>query len=206
MLKNQENTYSSVIRMAKEEAAKKKQVFFSPLKLEDLMQMEFPDNAWLVQDLIPAAGITAISGQPRSFKTWILFEIAIAVSSGEPLFGEYVTEQASVLIVDEESGLARIQRRLTQLHADHSLPVYFWALQEFKLEDAHVDMLIAYCQENGIELVIFDSLVRLHSQDENAAGQMAQVSGLLKRCTTQGITILLAHHNKKPGYNTNKND
>lgn len=206
MLKNQEDTLTSVLRGAKENATKKGEVFFRPISLGQLMEIEFPKNYWIVQDLIPAAGITALSGQPASYKTWVLLSIAMAVSSGEHLFGQFDTDKTSVLIVDEESGARRLQQRLLALDIPDTLPIYFWALQNFKIEEKHINKLIEYCEEQNVGLVILDSLVRLHGQDENDAVHMAQVLQLLKKCTTQGITILFAHHNRKPGAGKNSDN
>lgn len=171
----------------------------TPITLEELMNKEFPASPWIAEPLIPADSITVMSGQPASFKTWILLEVALKVAAGDRLFGKYQTRQSGVLIVDEESGPRLLQQRLNVLGAPTSLPVYLMSLQNFKLEDASTTRLIRFCEDNDIKLVIFDSLVRLHAQDENDAGQMAKVFQQLKQFATHGVTVLVTHHNRKAG-------
>jgi archaellum biogenesis ATPase FlaH len=197
MLKNQEDMQASVIRETVELAAKKGQIFFLPTKLEDLMSKDFPASSWLIDGLIPSAGVTILSGVPASYKTFVLLEMAVKVSAGEPLFDYFPTEQTNVLIVDEESGERRLQARLQTLGVTNTLPIYLWSKYNFKLEDKYVDQLVKFCQEHEVGLVIFDSLVRVHDKDENDAAAMSQVFQVLNKCTAQGITVIFAHHNRK---------
>jgi len=171
------------------------------VKLEDLMNRNFPQEEWLVDRILPEEAITILSGPPASYKTWVLLDIAIAVSSHKPLFGKFKTSQAGVLIIDEENNPRILQKRLFMLQATADLPIYFSNSPGFKLNDENVDLAILNCQAYGIKLVIIDSLVRIHASDENSAGDMAAVFDHLKRFTVKGITVLVTHHNRKPGAN-----
>ncbi|MEX2210015.1 MAG: AAA family ATPase [Patescibacteria group bacterium] len=172
---------------------------FSVLTLSHLMGMEFPPVEWVVESLIPATGITALSGAPASYKTWLVLQAALSVASGSQLCSKFATDQTGVLIVDEESGPPLLKKRLTALSADSELPIYFRSYQNFSLSVKKVEELLELCKEFEIGLVIFDSLVRIHGEDENDAGKMAGVAKLLSQFKAAGIAVLFTHHNRKQG-------
>jgi hypothetical protein len=164
--------------------------------MSELMSHEFPDTVWTVDSLIPE-GITVLSAVPASFKTWLLLAIAISVASGNPLFNHFVTEQTGVLMIDEENSARLLQQRLKMLGAENELPIHFLVEQDFKLEDKQITRVIQLCEDKGIGLITFDSLVRIHRGTENDATQMAEVFSKIRRFTKAGITVLITHHHRK---------
>lgn len=164
--------------------------------LEQLMAHEFPPDVWVVEDLIPE-GVTILSAEPRSFKTWLLLDVATCVASGQPLFGTLPTTQSGILIIDEENGAKLLQQRLRLLQTEQKLPIHLMIESNFKLDAEQVSRAIKICQEYGVGLVMFDSLVRIHTGNENDATAMAQVFAGLRRFTKAGISVLVTHHNRK---------
>jgi predicted transcriptional regulator len=173
-----------------------------PESLESLMTKQFSDDIWLVDGLIPVDGITIISALPGSFKTWILLDMAQSVASGTDLFGKLETKQGGVLIIDEENGERLLQQRLKKLGVDHELPIYFLSDADFRLNEDTVFEVIEYCDLYDIKLVTFDSLVRIHDANENDAKEMASVFRAMREITKRGITVVIAHHNRKPSGNS----
>src|SRR5689334_2772105 len=122
----------------------------------DLMGREFPALEWLVEGLVPASSIIAISGYPASYKTWLVLDLALKVAKGEPLFGKFPTGQTGILLVDEENGERSLQKRFKTLKAERAtLPLFWTSLNEFKLTEETVDHLIKSAKERGVGLVIF---------------------------------------------------
>lgn len=172
---------------------------FQPFSLEELMLRKFPESRWLVDGLIPEAGITAISGTPASFKTWVHLFLARSVASGHPLFDKFPVKHTGVLIIDEENGERELQQRFKVIDHEPLLPIYMQSLTGFKLLEETTTQLIVHCVEHEIGLVIFDSLVRINAGgDENDALKMATVFQAMKRLTSEGITVVFIHHNRKP--------
>ena len=172
---------------------------YPPLTLKELMDTKYPEQTWLIDKLIPASAITILSAEPGSYKTYMLLETAIKVAKGEPLFGEFATQKVGTLLLDEENGLPLLQQRLKELKAPKDLPIYFYSYEGFTLDEEYVDRIILECKTHDIKLLMIDSLVRVHGADENTAQDMAAVFKQLRRFTGQGITILITHHNRKPG-------
>lgn len=176
-----------------------KKMPFTPISAGELMAKNFPPDEWLIDKLIPRNGITALSGAPASYKTWTTLSIAIAVAAGDTLFEHYAATETGVLFVDEENGEKLLQKRLKLLPACDDLPITFMCLQGFKLSKPTVNELITYCKGNNIGFIIFDSLIRIHSSDENDASKMSQAFLMLKQFNKEGIAVLFTHHHRKQG-------
>ncbi|PIV85903.1 MAG: hypothetical protein COW50_04495, partial [Candidatus Moranbacteria bacterium CG17_big_fil_post_rev_8_21_14_2_50_41_107] len=70
---------------------------YNIISLSSLHEMEFPENAWAIRNMIPLEGITIVSGAPSSFKTWITFLMAIAIAKGEKFLGLFESTQSKIL-------------------------------------------------------------------------------------------------------------
>lgn len=164
----------------------------------ELMSKDFPESEWVIDRLIPE-GLTVLSAQPASFKTWLLLDIAISVASGSSLFDTFDSKQSGVLMIDEENSPRLLQQRLGLLNEDNLLPIHFMIEQNFKLDDKKVGKILKFCRSNNIKFLTFDSLVRIHSSNENDAVQMSEVFAKVRQFTKAGINVLITHHNRKSG-------
>ena len=77
-----------------EQAEKSGELKLYPETIKQLYKKEFPPIRWIVDDLIPAGGVTIMSGYASSFKTWLFMEMAVKVAKGEPVFGKFNTMQS----------------------------------------------------------------------------------------------------------------
>ena len=170
-----------------------------PLALTDLMNKEFPETEWTVEQLIPSGARVAISGAPAAFKTWLVLDLILKVARGEILFDKFVTNQTGVLLIDEENGERLLQKRFQKLNKNFDLPIHLLSFSEFKLSKNSIEKLISFAKDKNIKLIVFDSLVRIHGADENDATKMAGVLGLLTKFTKEGIAVIFTHHNRKQG-------
>lgn len=168
-------------------------------EFNELLAVQFPPNKWLVDGLIPLEGITVLSSLPGSYKTWLILHIIMHVATGTEIFGEFETTKCNVLVIDEENSARLIQERIRSLSDDTDLPISFMFDSDFSVEKGHVDKLIERCIRDNIKLVTIDSLIRIHSSKENDANEMSRVFKELKKITSAGITLLITHHNRKPG-------
>lgn len=175
-----------------------KNPFSKPILIGDLLNSPEEQVPWLVTGLIPAGGLTAFSGMPGDFKTWVELEIAIAVASGKLLFGQFETVQGNVLIIDEENNKNLLRSRLKALSANNELKIYIWVKEGVKADmPSHMVQIIKFVKANDIKLVCFDSLVRIHSKEENDAKQMAQLFAHFNPLLKLGVTVLFTHHHRK---------
>ena len=106
-----------------------------------------------------------------------------------------------MLVIDEENHQRLVQERLFMLGALADLPIYFSPKPGFVLSNETVAETLIECAARDIKVIIIDSLVRIHASDENSSGEMAAVFKQLRKFTAQDITLILTHHNRKPGVN-----
>jgi hypothetical protein len=63
-----------------------------------------PIGSWLIKHLIPAVGHGLLSGQWGTGKTFLVFDLAAALVTGQPFLGYSVKRQCGVLLIAAEGG------------------------------------------------------------------------------------------------------
>ncbi len=171
------------------------------VKSGQLSKMELPEAEFLVEGLIPKGGITILAGNPSSGKSWLLLEIAKAVSSNMLLFDKFNTKEAKVLYIDEESSLTEIKRRWKMLEPPYMTLTDFMSLQGFKIDDPeHRKALLDLAEWRHYGLIVFDSMRDIHNINENDSQQAQEIIDFLRAFTRKGITILMSHHHRKESF------
>ncbi len=164
----------------------------------DILTHDFGTEEWLVESLIPSQGMMILSGSPGDFKTWVTIHIALCVSRGTSVFGRFKTEQGNVLVIDEEDNLRDLKKRLGLLGAKGTDNVHYLSQNNIKVDDEKSrDAILKIVKEKNVKLLIIDSLVRVHRQDENDAKGMAKVFSSLQEIIKAGASILFTHHHRK---------
>jgi len=169
--------------------------------IKDILELEEPENTFLIEKLVPNQRITAISGFPGCAKSWAALYVASCVATGSALFDRFNSLQGSVLYIDGESGIFEIRRRIKLLNFSTNLPIYFLSQEGIKVDNNNdLNILIKIIKEKEIKLVIFDPFVAMHSQIENSAEDMQKVFEGIEKLTLQGVTVIIIHHHRKDFY------
>ncbi len=154
----------------------------------------------LVEGLVPHDGITAISGHPGSGKTWFYLFLAVSVASGKPFLGKFKTSKGKVLIIDEESGLYEVKRRVMMTHDLKDKGVFYLASQGIKLEDDDcLEHIKNQIRRHNIKLVILDPFVSFHNKSENDARDMQSIMERIAQLNRVGASVIFVHHHRKDG-------
>lgn len=162
--------------------------------------------AWLVEGLWAEEAVGFIGGQPKTGKTWLALEFAVAVATGTPCLGHFkVPKRGHVLLFAAEDSHNAIRRRVHDITRARGiddferLGIGLLAIPELRLDKpTDLQRLDATLRQFKPRLLILDPLVRLHRGDENSA---ADVSGLLGNLRIlqrlHSVAIALVHHVRK---------
>ena len=141
-----------------------------------------------------------MSSPPGSGKTWVMCDLIRAAVFGDKWLSEFDIPQTKVLYIDEEMGVQKVLQRLRKLGMRSAEGMGYLNRVGVRLDNIlDVERIVKHCQAQGIGLVLIDSLVRVHGLDENDNSQMRKLYDSFKKLLDVGITVLIAHHNRKGG-------
>ena len=160
---------------------------------------------WLVEPLWGAGAVGIIGGAPKSCKTWLALELAVAVASGRPCLGRFaVPRRGPVLIFAAEDAPLQVKSRLESLararNADFaSLDVRLILENSLRL-DSSLDLkrLHHTLWKHRPKLLVLDPYVRLQRADENDAREVSAILSALRELSrTFQTAVALVHHARK---------
>ena len=160
---------------------------------------------WLVESLWAAEGVGVIGGTPKSCKTWLALDLAVAVASGSPALGRFpVPNPGLVLAYGAEDGPEQLRDRLLAITQARNLrladlDLFLLTVPSLRLDSA-LDRarLDATLERLRPRLLLLDPFVRLHRSDENSAADMAALLGELRDLQRRHhLAIILVHHLRK---------
>lgn len=169
--------------------------------------MATPKVNWLIQGAVPERTTTIIGGLQGIGKSWVLLDTALELTREMSLtvFGKGQGGK-KVLYFDEENGENLLADRLRLLLAnkpDCSLDrIKFAVDQRMSLSDtAGYTRFVNYVKETEPEVVFIDSLIQIHSANENDAPAMTEVLNKLRAVRDEfNLTVFLLHHESKSVY------
>src|SRR5436309_1334413 len=171
----------------------------------DLRASAASTTPWLIDQLWTAQAVGIIGGSPKSYKTWMALEMAVAVASGSACLQTFaVSSPGPVLLYAAEDSESALRLRLESLTQHHRLQLAYLDIRVITADSLRLDRipdqerLEATLMLHRPVLLILDPLVRLHAIDENAAGEIAALLGYLRVLQRKtGSAIALVHHAKK---------
>ena len=151
----------------------------------------------LVDRLLSSATCSMLAGDTCSGKSSLLYQIAEAVTTGAPLFGQLETKQVNVLTIqaDESHINAKRKMEIMQLKADPSNWQFLWAWSPSQMHE-----LQERIEREKIQLVQMDSFGTLFG---GTAGSMNDAEcglylyELNKIAARTGAAIQVNHHLNK---------
>lgn len=160
---------------------------------------------WLVESLWAAEGVGVIGGTPKSCKTWLALDLAVAVASGSPALGRFSVPSAGpVLAYGAEDAPEQLHERLSAICRARNLCLADLELFLLTVPSLRLDSVLdrarleATLERIRPRLLLLDPFVRLHRSDENSAADMAALLGELRGLQRRHhLAIILVHHLRK---------
>lgn len=169
---------------------------------------DLPPARWLVDGVIPEAGLVTIYGESGSGKTFATLDLACSLVRGEPWRGLDVAA-CGVLYVAAEGHRGVVQR--VQAYEKHhgvdlkDRPLFLVTEgPDLQKDESDTKTIIRRCRQlaeagHRIGLVILDTLNRvMGGADENKSDDMGTLIKAVDRIkASTGATVVLVHHSGK---------
>jgi archaellum biogenesis ATPase FlaH len=185
---------------------------------QELVEADLPEIEYAVPGLFPKGGVSLLVGPPKSGKSLLSMNLALAVARGGKGLGEIPVERGHVLLMSLEDGARRTKSRIERMCMRHEdltstldrMNVTFnWKkFGEEEKEDeregkSFLEMLLGGMQkvQGDYRLVIIDTLQRLRRQADTRSNlyvedyeAMQDFQDLAQELDT---AVLLLHHTNK---------
>ena len=174
--------------------------------------------SWLVEDWLPDKSITFLISPPESYKTWLLLDLAVSVSSGTPFLGSYQVNNVGptliiqqedshtgltdrlALIVEQKLGLnAKVDGDEWQVPSMPDLPIYVHPSRKLRFDDRKVlEELEKQIEVIKPKVIMIDPLYSTTGSADNYMADLANKMMVLKTWRDKyGCSFLISHHSKK---------
>lgn len=170
---------------------------FRPLDLT----REPPPVDWLLDGLVARGDVTIGAGGEGLGKSMFTMALTAAVADGTPtVCGLKVYRTGRVLYVDEENPEDVVFHRLRRFGLKNTENVRYLWNNGIRL-DRDPDEFLAEALDFAPDLIVLDSLSRLHSLEENDRGSMGPLfNEVLKPLARESkAAVFLIHHHDKAG-------
>ncbi len=165
------------------------------------------ERRWLVEDLWAEEAVGIVGGEPKSCKTFLALDLAVAVAAGAPCLRRFaVSRPGRVLLYAAEDPLHAVRERLAGIALAagirfEDLDLHLITAPSLRLDLAgDRDRLADTVAALSPRLLVLDPFVRLHRIDENVSGEVAPLLAWLRELQRkQKLAVAVVHHAKKGG-------
>jgi len=163
------------------------------------------DQRWLIDQLWAEQAVGVIGGEPKSHKSFLALDMAVAVASGAPCLGRFaVRSPGRVLLYAAEDAATTVRERLEGISRADGCELDRLDIQVITVPSLRLD-LPADCQKLTAtiahlrpRLLILDPFVRLHRCRENESAEVAPLLAYLRELQRRfAVAVTLVHHARK---------
>ena len=168
---------------------------------EEIMTGNWPAPKWLIPDILPQ-GLAILAGKPKTGKSWLCMQLAIAVGSGGKFMGIEV-EKGKVLYIALEDSNARLQDRMLKQRWPRQNNVRVITHEEYSqliggIEKGGNHKLSDIIKTQNYDLVVLDTLTRATDGDQMKPQDMKNALDVLQATAVQeNCCILVIDHMPK---------
>jgi hypothetical protein len=172
---------------------------------EGLRTERFPMLKHIAGDII-VEGLTLLAARPKTGKTWLALDIAVAVARGGYCLGNIQCDQGTVLFLALEDNKRRMQRRLTNLLGAQNgeWPSNMFCAHEWpRADQGGLNWIREWIKKaDNPRLVVIDVLARIRKLTPNGKQQTYEadyeaIAALQKIASDTGVAIVVIHHTRK---------
>lgn len=174
---------------------------FGFYSVPDLTDAERRPPEFIIDGLLPV-GMTFLSGAPKTRKSFLALQMAIAVATGTPFWGHSATK-CDVAYLDLEGSKSRISYRASRMSTQIPRNVYVTNAIKERLADGLVEKLRElHRQKPEIRLIIVDTFSRARGVFRAGGANAYDADVMLlepiqQMAQQENIAVLFVHHDKK---------
>ncbi len=173
-----------------------------PVPWSDFSKIQFPENRWIIKNLIPAGGFVILAAPSGEKKTWVALVMANSIATGEPFLGQFHAEAGAILYLNGEMPKSEVQRRGKLLGLTESGNI--WLLNQeldFYNDEEKVVWLFEYIREKNIKAVFVDTFrAYAGGVKEEKAEEIRSLLNKFKQLKDLGVALILLDHTRKPNH------
>jgi Replicative DNA helicase len=155
----------------------------------------------VIESILHLGGKLVFGGGSKSFKTWLLIDLAISVATGSPWLNGYLTTKGRVLYINLELPKAFCEKRIQTICDEHQVKLGpgmldLWHLRGYAMRWPELKRRI---QSGVYALIIIDPIYKiLLGRDEIKAGDIALAMNELDELAvrTSAAVAFGAHYSK----------
>jgi hypothetical protein len=176
---------------------------------------------WAVENWLPDQTIAFLVSPPGGFKTWLTYDLAVSIASGQPFLGRFaVNEPGPVLVVNQEDFNSQTAERHTLIvinrlglqkpeltdeylttpwmPKDRDLPLHYHADRLLRFDDTEVmDALEEFVKSVRPKLCIIDPLYQAVDTEDHMVKAASQMSRLKTMRDRYKASFMVVHHTRK---------
>ena len=164
-----------------------------------------PERRWLIEGLWGDQAVGIVGGEPKTCKSFLALDIAVAVASGAPCLRRFpVARTGRVLLFAAEDALGVVRCRLDGICAAAGVDLAALDLDVITAPSLRIDTADDQARLTDTlaalrpTLLILDPFVRLHRIDENVCSEVAPLLAYLRDLQRRfALAILVVHHARK---------
>lgn len=159
---------------------------------------------WLIEGLLRRGEVCNIIAAPKVGKSWLVYNIALAVSTGREFLGYKASRPLRVLIVDNELHMEELTWRVGQvadaLKCDPEDNLQFNLLRGSNVDIDALDTKLDECGGSQYDIIVIDAFYRIlpKGMSENDNASMTQIYNKLDSLASKNeASIINIHHSSK---------
>jgi len=178
------------------------------ISAKELLKANIPKIEYLVEDIIPRAGLVYCFGSPGSFKTNFLLYTAISGSEGKDVFNFKIQKKFRTLWLDEENREIGMKDKLCKIF--NGMEVKEESLENIQISicanfnilgKKSLEKLDEWITKYKPDMVVIDSIAKVFPLSERDEGDVRKIYTFLSPFIKKyGVTFILIHHARKRNF------
>ena len=178
---------------------------YSLVSAADLLTRDFRPPKWAIPDIVPE-GLSILAGKPKTGKSWIALDFALAVAAGSHALGNIKCAEGDVLYLALEDTERRLHSRIKAVLQGASAPEGLAIATEWRRSDnGGLDDLRQWLSTHRAlaRMVLVDTFQKVRGARRREAGvyedDYAATAAFKKLADEYTVPIVLVHHQNKEG-------